>query len=112
MGLEETLLSSNIETFNDGDIFELSPNLKFKAILTPGHTKGSCSFLLNDEVLFTGDSLFKNSMGRTDLFSGDRETSLNTIKIFKTMNPCLKVLPGHGDMTTLKYEFDNSPVFN
>ena len=83
----------------------------FKAISTPGHTKGSSSFLLNDEILFTGDALFKHSIGRTDLFSGSDVDMSKTISKFKQLNKNWIVLPGHGPITNLKEEFKNNPHF-
>ena len=110
MNLEVKLSLSNLKTFKDGEIFKLNERLKFKTIATPGHTKGSCSFLLNDEVLFTGDALFKNSVGRTDLFSGSPEAAAQTLKKIKLLNPKLEILPGHGQTTTLEQELKHNPA--
>lgn len=112
MGLNFKINLPNIQTFSDNACFELNSNLKFVAISTPGHTKGSFSFILNNEVIFTGDALFKNSVGRTDMFSGSETQTLKTIEKFKTLNENLMVLPGHGPSTTLKNELINSPIFN
>ena len=101
----------NLQTFSQDSEFELNDDVKFKVISTPGHTKGSSSFLLNNEFLFTGDALFKNSVGRTDLFSGDSNQMLKTIEKFKQLGSYLKVLPGHGSLTTLAKEFECNPYF-
>ncbi len=111
MNLNENLNLNEIKTFNKEFQFNLDNTINLKVVHTPGHTAGSCSFLLNDEILFTGDSLFKNSVGRTDLFSGSQTQTLNTIELFKLMNPKLKIMPGHGPLSTLEMEFLNSPIF-
>lgn len=112
MNFNVELNLNNVQFFKENATFELNNNLKFKAVTTPGHTKGSCSFILNDEILFSGDALFKNSVGRCDLFSGSSETTLKTIEKFKTLNPNLTILPGHGHSSTLKQELLNNPHFN
>lgn len=79
-------------------------NLNIKCIETPGHTPGGMSFLCND-ILFSGDTLFKTSVGRTDLPGGDFEALMSNI-VNKLMN--LKdetiVLPGHGPKSSIGYE--------
>lgn len=76
----------------------------------PGHTPGSIVAQVNDEVLITGDVLFKGSIGRTDLPRGsmaDMEKSLR--EKIALMPEQLRVLPGHGDETTMKAELrDNA----
>ena len=101
----------NLCTFLENDEIKLTDKIKFKVIATPGHTLGSSSFLLNEEFLFTGDALFKNSVGRTDLFSGSSDQMLQTIEKFKKLNRNLVVLPGHGPVTTLNDEIANNPCF-
>ncbi len=108
------LNSTNLNTITfegEPENFELTKNLKFKTIATPGHTAGSCSFLLNNEIIFTGDALFNGSVGRTDLFSGSDKQTSQTIAKFKTLPKNLLVLPGHGPKTTLADEFLNNPNF-
>lgn len=79
----------------DGDIFELGANESIRAITTPGHTKGSLSFLWKDK-LFTGDSLLINGCGRTDFQGGDAATLFSSItnKIFTFPDETL-IYPGH-----------------
>ena len=78
--------------------------IQIKVIETPGHTKGGVCFLAND-VLFSGDTLFYESIGRTDFPGGSFEQLQNSIrqKLFK-LPDATKVLPGHGDATQIGYE--------
>ncbi len=77
------------------------------AIHTPGHTPGSTCFRLegDDAVLFSGDTLFRRSIGRTDLWGGDPETILASIreKLFRLPGD-LPVVCGHGPGTTIREE--------
>ena len=88
---------------NDGDEIQVG-NLKFKVIATPGHTEGGVCYLIDDK-LFSGDTLFRGSVGRTDLFGGNFEKLSDSIKnkIFK-LSDRIKVFPGHGPETTIGYE--------
>ena len=89
-------------------------NLKkvLKSIHTPGHTPGSCSFLcemLDEPVLFSGDTLFANSIGRTDLPGGDYGQIIRSIKNrLLILDPETRVIPGHGPSTSLHYEKRNN----
>lgn len=76
----------------------------FRYIDAPGHSEG-CSMLLWDDHLFCGDVLFQGSIGRTDLATSSNTKMMQSLKYIKTMDPDLKVYPGHGPRTTLKDEF-------
>lgn len=89
-------------TFDDGEELELE-NIKIKVILTPGHTDGSVTFLV-DDMLFTGDTLFLESVGRTDFPTGDREQLVSSIKKLYSLEGDYKVYPGHQEFTTLSHE--------
>ncbi len=101
----------NIDGFlKDEDIIEVG-TLKIKVIHTKGHSKGGSCFLIEDK-LFSGDTLFLGSVGRTDLPGGDYkelETSI-TQKIF-TLDGDLTIYPGHGPATTLEREKLENPFF-
>lgn len=72
---------------------------------TPGHTKGSVSYYFTKEnVLFTGDALFKDSIGRTDLPGGSNKQSYETICFFKSLKDNITVYPGHEEETTIGRE--------
>lgn len=86
---------------HDNEIINLL-NLKIECIACPGHTKGSMSFRVNNAI-FTGDTLFYDSIGRTDLFSGNYNDIQKSIK--KLVNICsndIMVYPGHGENAKLK----------
>ncbi len=89
-------------TFDDGDVLEVC-GLQIKVIHTPGHTDGSVTFLVGD-MLFTGDTLFLESVGRTDFPTGDREELINSIKKLYSLDGDYKVYPGHLEFTTLEHE--------
>ncbi len=83
--------------------------LNFQVLHTPGHTRGSVCFLSGD-ALFTGDTLFRMSVGRSDLPGGDESTLLNSIKnkLF-TLPVDFTVYPGHGPDSTLYFERSHNP---
>ena len=88
--------------FSDGDEFEII-GIKFKAIITPGHTDGSATFIV-DNMLFTGDTLFLGSVGRTDFVTGNREDLISSIKKLFALEGDYSVYPGHDGFTTLSHE--------
>ena len=85
-------------------------DMKLTAIHAPGHTRGSMMFTLNEEILISGDVLFAGSIGRTDLPTGSstqmRETLLKKVL---PLDDDLRVLPGHGPETTIKFERKSNP---
>jgi len=79
----------------DGDEIKFGKD-SLKVVLTPGHTKGSIC-LLGKDVIFTGDTLFENGVGRTDLPGGSEKDLKNSLfKIFQLMKEGMIVYPGHG----------------
>ena len=84
---------------------------KFKVLHTPGHSPGSLSFVFNDFAV-VGDTLFKNGIGRTDLYKGDYETLIDSIKdkLFE-LEGDMPLFPGHGPYTTVDDEQFN-PFIN
>ncbi len=91
-----------------GDKLRLG-NLTLEIIHTPGHSPGSVSILC-DNLLFSGDTLFHRSVGRTDLWGGSSERLVDSIqnRLF-TLDGDVKVYPGHGPSTTIAYERENNP---
>ena len=86
-------------------------NIKLDVLFLPGHSPGHLAFYFkNDNVCFSGDVLFYNSIGRTDLPGGDHDTLINSIKnkLF-LLNPNTIIYPGHGQKTILKNEMKDNP---
>lgn len=86
--------------------------LDFRVVPTPGHSPGGVSFIFSDFVV-TGDALFKNSVGRSDLPFSNTEDLLNGIKeqLF-TLADTMKIYPGHGEESTIGQEKMLNPFFN
>jgi len=77
----------------------------FKVLHTPGHTEGSvCYYNKQENILFSGDTLFRRSRGRTDLLGGNEEELMNSLKRFLTLPKETVVYPGHGANTTIGEE--------
>jgi glyoxylase-like metal-dependent hydrolase (beta-lactamase superfamily II) len=92
----------------EGKTFEFG-KYNINCIETPGHTPGGACFIV-DEKLFTGDTLFMRSVGRTDLSGGSFTTLIQSIKEkLLVLNEAVTVYPGHGPQTTIKYERENNP---
>jgi len=89
-------------TFYDEEIIE-QDELKFEAIHTPGHTPGSVCYICG-EAVFTGDTLFKDSIGRTDFPGGSYDDILSSLERLKELEGNRKIYPGHGEATTLERE--------
>lgn len=90
---------------DDKDLIHLG-ELEFKVIHTPGHTKGSCSLYCKEqECLFSGDTIFRGTWGRTDLPTGSIEDIMNSItnKLLKLPDNTI-IYPGHGKATMIKEE--------
>jgi glyoxylase-like metal-dependent hydrolase (beta-lactamase superfamily II) len=89
-----------------GDAEDLAAaGLTFRVIATPGHTSGSVCFLVRgQDALFTGDTLFAGSVGRTDLPGGDGRRLSQSLKALSALADTLTVYPGHGPVTDLATE--------
>ncbi|NLP29281.1 MAG: MBL fold metallo-hydrolase [Clostridia bacterium] len=101
----------SLEDFiGEDSVFELGKN-KISTIKTPGHSPGGVCFYA-DSILFSGDTLFHRSIGRTDFFAGDHGTLINSIKTKLMILPDnTTVLPGHGEETTIGLEKQYNPFF-
>lgn len=108
---------SGMEFFEPDDLRELRNDqtlellgLTLRAIHAPGHTKGSMMYLLNEEILISGDVLFAGSIGRTDLPTGSQKDMQETLrKKVLPLDDSIRVLTGHGPETTIKFERKNNP---
>lgn len=96
----------------DGQVFSFG-NEKVECLATPGHTPGSSCFCLeadNQQILLAGDTLFRNSIGRTDLPGGDFDTLKKSIKNrLYTLDGDCQVIPGHGGETLIGHEKRHNP---
>lgn len=100
------------ETFADGEEKSIE-GIRVKALWTPGHTKGSCCYLVTSNegimYLFTGDTLFSGSMGRTDFPTGNDEEMRVSLKKLALLEGDYPVYPGHNEETTLQREREINP---
>lgn len=101
-GLEPITSNVSPNQLDEGSV-EIE-GFQFNVLHTPGHSPGSLSFVF-DEFAVVGDTLFKQGIGRTDLYKGDYETLVASIlnKIFE-LDEDLPLFPGHGPYTTIKDE--------
>jgi glyoxylase-like metal-dependent hydrolase (beta-lactamase superfamily II) len=86
-------------------------NIEIKVLYTPGHAPDHCSFFVeHDRLLLSGDALFKESIGRTDLYKGDLSLLLTSIRQeLLLLGDQVKVYPGHGPATTIGHEKLHNP---
>ena len=94
----------------DGEVVEAG-KLRLPVLHTPGHTPGSCCFLCGD-VLFTGDTLFRGSVGRTDFPGGSYDALKRSLDRLAALPGDYTLLPGHDDATTLAEERAGNPYMN
>ena len=124
-GEEEVLLSSDLNVsagagractvkantlLKDGEEVTIE-GMTFKLIATPGHTQGSCCYYFEEaNMLISGDTLFGESVGRTDLPTGSMSTLVRSVKdkLFELPDDVV-VYPGHGDSTTIGHEKKYNP---
>lgn len=85
-------------------------NFEFYVIPTPGHTKGSVCYVF-DDLMFSGDTLFKNGIGTTD-FDGSAEKMDETLRMLYNLPGDYALYPGHGEATTLSDEKTYNPFFS
>lgn len=111
-GLEIKPLPEPDSFVEEGNQLKLG-NWYAEFLFTPGHTPGEhCVYFKDQKILFSGDVLFKDTIGRTDLWGGEYDTLLNSIKLkLLTLPGDVTVYPGHGEETTILREKINNPFF-
>lgn len=98
------------KTLSDGEEAELC-SMKFKVMFTPGHTRGGVCYICERNI-FSGDTLFFESVGRTDFATGNYNQIVNSIKRLYSLDGDYKVYCGHEDDTTLEHERMHNPYVN
>lgn len=93
----------------EGDIVELG-EASLKVMETPGHSEGSIC-LVGEDLIFTGDTLFQGSVGRTDLFSGNGKKLMESVKRLAALDKDYRLYCGHGEDTSLEAEKSFNPFF-
>lgn len=91
----------------DGDSI-MAGDMAFSVMETPGHTPG-CICLYCEDVLFSGDTLFRDSIGRLDFPGGDTTAMMDSLRRLMQLSPDTKVFPGHGPSTTIGREVQFNP---
>ena len=91
----------------DGDVISQG-SMKIKVMATPGHTAGSVCFII-DDCMFTGDTLFHGSVGRTDLYSGSVREQAESLKRLAALDKNYRLYCGHGEDTDLDTERKINP---
>ena len=105
-GLTQEPIKADI-IVEDGDVLAFD-DTEFKVVHTPGHTRGSVVYLL-DDLMFSGDTLFQLSCGRTDFPGGSMKEMSASLKRLATLPPSTEVVPGHGCATTIAREVQTNP---
>ncbi len=101
---KELTVNTNPIVITDGEELQLLDDV-IKIIHTPFHTQGSvCYYFVNNNLLFTGDTLFKLSIGRSDLPTGDSHKIESSLNKLKKLPKEVKIYPGHGPNSTLGFE--------
>ena len=100
------------QTLNDNEEIELC-GMRVKTLLTPGHTKGSCCYLFTAKdggrYLFTGDTLFAGSIGRTDFPTGNLAQMRESLRRLSALDGDLPIYAGHNEESTIEQERKNNP---
>ncbi len=97
---------SKLKIIGDGENLNLG-DIKVKVMFTPGHTDCCVSYII-DDMIFTGDTLFKKTVGRCDLPTGNMVTLMQSLEKFKKLKKDYKIYPGHDEVTTLYNELKHN----
>ena len=98
-------------TVKDGETLSVD-GFSIRFIMTPGHTQGSMCILVNNQYLFSGDTLFALSVGRTDFPGGSFKDIVNSVRKLFLLDDGIKVFPGHNETTSIGEEKKFNPYLN
>lgn len=98
---------SGVRPLHDGMRLPLG-TMELQVLHTPGHSMGGACFLAGDAI-FTGDTLFAGSVGRTDFWGGDMAMLMRSVRRLTELSGALRVFPGHGEETTIAAERSQNP---
>lgn len=108
--LEEPITAPPADRLLQGGEWLTVAGRRARVLFTPGHSPGHVSYLVDDGVLLGGDALFAGSIGRTDLYGGDYETLIESIRTqLLTLPDETVILPGHGPASTIEDERKMNP---
>lgn len=114
--LRNFLSKRSVKIFKKSNVLEQAYQLgpfSFTVLFTPGHSKDSISFYFEDaNLMFVGDFIFKNSIGRCDLPGGDEKEMKQSISNIRAYDKGIVLYPGHGDNTNLGEELKSNPYFS
>lgn len=101
-----SIINSPILAMDEGNQ-KIGP-FEFEVYHTPGHTEGSVLYRFGQD-LFTGDTLFKNGVGRTDLYGGSTSSLRQSLRFIRGLDPTLIIHPGHDEESLLSLELKHNP---
>ena len=99
---KKELTLDNVVYFKEEVILEIG-DFRAEVVFLPGHSPGSVGYIIG-EAVFTGDTLFKGTYGRVDLYGGSKTDMKKSLNYLFTLTDSFKVFPGHGDITTIGEE--------
>lgn len=111
IGMATPIRAEVDEHIHQGDVIRFGASHSVEVLHTPGHTPGSCSFFVpGQDLLLSGDTLFSGSVGRTDLWGGDFDTEIRSIRERLLPLPDrTRVIAGHGPDTSILEERQSNP---
>lgn len=111
LGLNPPRTDFKTTDIRDGDVI-CEAGMKYKVIETPGHSPGGVCFLEEEErIMFTGDTLFAGTIGRTDFLYSDYDQEISSImEKLITLPGDIRIYPGHGGESTIGWERMNNPM--
>jgi len=116
--LNEVLREYNIDKIDYGNYIDdnnivIIEDFKFKLIYTPGHKSDLITYYFyEDNIMFCGDFIFKDNIGRWDLDTGNKDEMIRSIAKIKNYPSGTIIYPGHGEITNLDYEIKNNIYFD